>query len=446
MDLSRRQSRARRKPAPRAVGFALAQRGGREPIKAVSAESAKKPSKIKLVANIAAASVSLAAIGLLAVMSSQPGNTIYTALSGTPASVFAPSFTPVLRTKTVEVDTVKPTGFAELWDMPADERAKVDIARMNLIVAKGAPDAQDLNVNACLATLDRWAALVAAETDRHLHKFAQNPADYRNSEAYFRILMMITVLQQDFGVRYNPERAATPDFTRSQDLFVHGMIPSPASEAEGGTCVSMPVLYTAIARRLGYPVSLVITKAHVFCRWEDEKERFNIEASGTGLNVFEDDHYKSWPFELTDAEVERFGYLESLDADKSLAVFLASAGHRMADLGNPEEAGKIYNLARILDPDNPLYPMFMRGTADQRASFDAWASRLGATDRNTQRARPTRTDRMSFDEMNRRNRERLDHPDSFANPGIPTSPIPGAFGPPHAPHPAKLDEPPTSGG
>ncbi len=38
------------------------------------------------------------------------------------------------------------------------------------------------------------------------------------------------------------------------------------ADDNGGTCVSMPVLYTAVARRLGYPVKLVLAKGHAFCR------------------------------------------------------------------------------------------------------------------------------------------------------------------------------------
>jgi hypothetical protein len=429
-----------------------AKRTTRKPARTTAADTSKKRSKIKLAANIAVVGVGLAAVGLLAVMGADTNNTRRPSSIGGP-STFASSLTPVSKTEPVDVDTTKPTGFAELWDMPADDRAGVDIARMNLIVAKGVPDARGLDIEANLARLDEWARLVAAETDRYMHMFQRDPSQYHNSEAYFRILTMITVLQQDLGVRYNPERAATPDFTQSQDLFVHGMIPSPTSEAEGGTCVSMPVLYTAVARRLGYPVSLVTTKAHVFCRWEDDTERFNIEASGTGLNVFEDDHYKSWPFELTDAEVERFGYLESLDADESLAVFIASAGHMMTDMGNPEEAGKIYNLARILDPDNPLYSMFMRGTADQLAGQpadqDAWASRLGATDRDKQRARRTEsTEDMiaRINEMNRRNRARLGNPDPFAPPGVTGSPVLGVPSQPQPFNPVQPSQLPIPGG
>lgn len=44
------------------------------------------------------------------------------------------------------------------------------------------------------------------------------------------------------------------------------------------------MLYVAIGRRLGYPLKLVECKGHLFVRWEDAKERFNIEGTSRGLH------------------------------------------------------------------------------------------------------------------------------------------------------------------
>ena len=178
----------------------------------------------------------------------------------------------------------RPRALDRLLATPPEQLAAVDIAEMNLLCATGLPGAEGLDVNAALATLDGWARRVKSETDRHLYRFRRSPGDYRNSEGYFRMLMLVTVLQQDLGVHYNLDRVRRIDFRRSQDLFLHGLIGSD----NGGTCVSMPVVYTAVARRLGYPVKLVLTKGHVFCRWDAPAERFNIEATNAGMNSFPD--------------------------------------------------------------------------------------------------------------------------------------------------------------
>jgi hypothetical protein len=243
----------------------------------------------------------------------------------------------------------------ELTEMSADELQRQDIALLNLRCAEGLPGAENLDIPKCLATLDRWAAWVKHETDRHLYKFRQNTKEYENSEAYFRMLMLITVLQQDCKIHYNENRIRDVDFTKSQDLFIHGMIASD----NGGTCVSMPVLYTAIARRLGYPVYLVTAKAHVFCRWHDKKDYVNCEATSQGLSMFDDDHYMKWPKPISEDEVKAGHYLKSLSPGEELAVFLSARGHCLEDIGRRPEALVSYAQALQRRPDSPDYFAFL---------------------------------------------------------------------------------------
>lgn len=135
------------------------------------------------------------------------------------------------------------------------------LAITNLKCAMGLPHAGNLDIGRCLDKPDRMARQVRRETKRNLYRFNRHPGEWDNSKAYWTACMMITVLQQDFGIRYNPERIYDPDFRDSRDLFIHGMLFS-----NGGTCASMPVLYVAIGRRLDYPLKLVHAKAHVFAR------------------------------------------------------------------------------------------------------------------------------------------------------------------------------------
>ncbi|MDD4441972.1 MAG: hypothetical protein PHX41_08765 [Kiritimatiellae bacterium] len=204
-----------------------------------------------------------------------------------------------------------------------------DIAEINLLTAKGLPGAENLDVEKSLKTLDHWAAWVRRETDRNFHKFKDAPADYNNSESYFRILMMVCILQEDFKVCYNKDERmrAGPVELMSNDLsffgnpkalFVHGL-----TEGEHqGTCASLPVFYVAIGRRLGYPLKLVESKGHLFARWEDSKERFNIEGTSRGLNCFPDKEYMEWPWPISKEEVDTGMYMKSLSPRRELAAFL----------------------------------------------------------------------------------------------------------------------------
>jgi hypothetical protein len=238
-----------------------------------------------------------------------------------------------------------------LLAMSPSQLCHIDIAEMNLLCATGLPGAENLDVRRCLTNLDAWARWVRHETDRHLYRFRRAPDEFNHSEGYFRMLMLVTVLQQDFGVRYNPDRIGGIDFRDSRDLFIHGLLEEPHT----GTCASMPVLYVAAGRRLGYPLRLVLTHGHVFVRWDspDGRERFNIECASRGMLSFPDEYYKTWPTPLTDRQVTKGRYLISLGAAEELAVFMESRGHCLLDNGRIREARMAYEHACRLDPLSP---------------------------------------------------------------------------------------------
>ena len=204
-----------------------------------------------------------------------------------------------------------------------------DIAEINLLAAKGLPGAENLDIEKTLKTLDLWAAWVKHETDRHLHAYKNAPEEFNHSEGYFRMLMLVCTLQEDFRVCYNkdpgmragPTEIAPDDFTffgNPMDLFVHGV-----TEGEHqGTCASLPVLYVAVGRRLGYPLKLVEGKGHLFVRWEDDKERFNIEGTSRGLNCFPDQEYMEWPWPISKEELDTGMYMKSLTPKREVAAFL----------------------------------------------------------------------------------------------------------------------------
>ena len=252
-----------------------------------------------------------------------------------------------------------------------------EIAVQNLICASGLPGSEALDIAACLELIDEMASHVDAEIRRNYHRFIVNPAESQNSQSKYCVLMMITVLQQDFGVRYNPDCIHKPDFRASGNLFVHGML-----GGNGGSCASMPVLYTAVGRRLGWPMKMVHTRSHLFCRWDDSdgkhpfgKDRFNIEATGQGVNFFPDDYYLNWPERISDEMIERLGYLKSLTPEQELADFLVMRGHCLEDNGLFEKACDSYNVACQLTPNDLINRAFLehaelvRDRAIERQTF-----------------------------------------------------------------------------
>lgn len=330
-----------------------------------------KPKRGKRFFNILSLLVILSATGLGVYSSIGLGPK---SVTGTPPHTSVSTLVHPASTGSVELPVyeLQPQTLDELLSIPPEKLGKVDIARMNLLCATGLPGADRLTaegIEQALAMLDRWAYRVDSETRRNLYRFHRNPADYEHSEAYFRVLMLVTVLQQDFGVRYNLDRAREIDFTDSQDLFLHGLIPaarSNSADTNGGTCVSMPVIYTAVGRRLGYPIKLVTTKAHVFARWDDPdhskpnfRGRFNIEATGRGLTKENDDYYRAWPKPVSDEEVRANQHLISMTPRRELALFLATRGHNLLDRGQVVEAYHTYAAARRNAPVVGLYGHFL---------------------------------------------------------------------------------------
>lgn len=247
----------------------------------------------------------------------------------------------------------------------------VDIAELNLMCASGLPGSNDQDVDRGLCLIDEMAQHVHREIERNYHYFLREPEKYEASQARFCVLMMITVLQQDFGVQYNPARIRDPDFKNSSDLFVHGML-----GGEGGTCASMPVLYTIIARRLGWPVKLVSAKSHLLARWDDSvgthpfgSDRFNIEGSGLGGKCVDDSYYHQWPVPMTPDEIERGIYLRSLCPVEEIAVFLTLRGHCLLDNGRLAGARDAYRWASRLDPRDPFNKLFFE---DAVRRIDRW--------------------------------------------------------------------------
>jgi hypothetical protein len=202
-----------------------------------------------------------------------------------------------------------------------------------------------------MKTIGEWTDIVRRQTERQLWKFHRNPADFENSEAYFRVLIMITVLQRDLGVKCDPDCINVRTWNSSREGFIHGLLTGDKT----GTCANMPVLYASIGRNLGYPIYLVATKGHLFCRWHSIKtgERFNIEASGRGLNTFPDDHYMTWPRPITAAEVHQGIYLRNLEPVEELAHFMATRGHVLHDKGHLLDAIVAFSHAHRLAPTDP---------------------------------------------------------------------------------------------
>jgi regulator of sirC expression with transglutaminase-like and TPR domain len=209
-----------------------------------------------------------------------------------------------------------------------------DIAETNLNLAVGLPGSETLDVSRYLQKLDVWARLVATTTERCLPMFYRSRSEFDNSLPKFRILALVTVLQRDLGVCYDPAcQEGAYCALDPRVLFIHGLL-----DGQGGTCVTMPVLYVAIGRRLGYPLHLVQAREHFFVRWDEPGERFNIEATTLGFTPRDDDHFRHWPKPIPEEDIRQGLFLRNLTPQEERAAFLRERGQCWLDHLRTERA------------------------------------------------------------------------------------------------------------
>jgi hypothetical protein len=234
----------------------------------------------------------------------------------------------------------------QLLFMPEQELEQIDIGLMNLICAEGLNGSEDLDINQCFSTLDDWADQIRKDTQLRLLSFRQDPAKYDHSENLFKVVNMVLYLKNQIGVDYNQEIMQRDKFPDSRDVFIHGCLTGP----KRGGCVSIPVLCVSVGRRLGYPLKLVLAKRHVFFRWDDGKEVFNMEACCPGCDSRPDEYYKAWPDKISDQEIQTNRLLKSLTPPEELALLLETRGHCLFDMGKAAEAQIMYAYAYKLMP------------------------------------------------------------------------------------------------
>jgi Transglutaminase-like superfamily len=253
-----------------------------------------------------------------------------------------------------------PTNLTQLLALSPEQLEKCDIARMNLLCAEDLRGSENLDVQQNLNTLDSWTRHVEDETTRNYHRFLEHPEEYKNSKAYFRMAMLAMVLQEDFQTHYAPERAIPqilgkrePNdvfFADSKDVFIHGLL----GGERHGTCSSLPVLYAAVAQRLGYPVNLASTKDHLYLRYEEGANHLNVDAAGDGFITHSDDEYRKWPFPISDEEIKTYGYLRPMSQREILGAFLVIRAGSLTSMKRLDEAAESWEAASRYLPETPV--------------------------------------------------------------------------------------------
>ncbi|MGL4554317.1 MAG: hypothetical protein ACRC33_24405 [Gemmataceae bacterium] len=177
------------------------------------------------------------------------------------------------------------------------------------------------------------------------------------------MVCLVKVLQTHFGVRYNEAKIPEDVPLGAADTFLHG-----ALLGDGGTCASLPVVYAAVGRRVGYPLKLVSTSTatagHLFVRWDEPLgERFNFEANNTSSDSPTDDFFRNHPQGALSPERERLGlYLLSQTPRHELSEFLAERGMCLIECRDLRRATNAFTWAWAMMPANVLLRNRMKTT------------------------------------------------------------------------------------
>lgn len=263
---------------------------------------------------------------------------------------------------------------AALARMNDDQLRKLGIDYLNLRCASDLPGSEGLDVPSARKRIDYMAMWVGRETGKNFYRYHREPSKF-GSEARFKAGMMVTVIAEDFRCRYNPKRGVDPNhpepvgsfFADSKDLFIHGFL---NDQQPYGTCTSFPVLFAAVGRRLGYPIRLVTTKTHLFCRWEGENDRFNIEGTNGGMTIHPDSYYKSWPHKIDEAFIRANRHLVSQSPKEELAGFLSVRASCLLAHKRIDEAMEAAQLAHELAPQVSYYKRFYEHLSQQITRSD----------------------------------------------------------------------------
>jgi hypothetical protein len=202
---------------------------------------------------------------------------------------------------------------------------QLDIAVMNLAAADGLIEKGATTRDEGTEIIAAWAKLVAMRTAESEGVFRRDPRRFENSEGYFKMHLLADVLVNGIGLRYDPLRIPASEeteqarietffFSDPKVIFIHGLLQPP----HFGTCASIPVIYVAVARRLGYPVSLAATEEHLYVRYDEPNgDHFNVEA--TAISHFKtppDEYYRNECRNRTEQEIREAGWVSRDPVDE----------------------------------------------------------------------------------------------------------------------------------
>jgi regulator of sirC expression with transglutaminase-like and TPR domain len=157
----------------------------------------------------------------------------------------------------------------------------------------------------------------------------------------YRIRALNTYLYKTMGVKYD---LTDPYIEKPHNRYLNGIL-----DTRRGSCVTMPLLYLAIAQRLGYPVYPVVVPYHIFLRYVDPTlEQKNIEATGGGGYV-SDEEYTA-VLQISRKSIKAGAYLRTMSYREFLAVLIVQNAILWGQRGDHKRAMLYMEKAIVATP------------------------------------------------------------------------------------------------
>ena len=161
------------------------------------------------------------------------------------------------------------------------------------------------------------------------------------SDPDYQIRALNTVLYLREGYGYDKSAEARD---KTANYFISGTL-----DTKHGTCISLPMLYMAVAQRLGLPVYPVEAPEHLFLRnMAPGMSMPNIEATEGGGYSSDSTYIRD--FKITDKGVSSGAYMRTMTYREFLGVLLEENGVAFAKMRQRDRAIKYFEVAAQLNP------------------------------------------------------------------------------------------------
>jgi hypothetical protein len=300
--------------------------------------------------NVVVGGLALTVLVVMVVLSATAPDRAASLSTTGPASGRAAATPGVRITTDAELARLAHISARDLVAMSDAELEAMDPLVMNMVVAREVPELAEIDFTRYARLVDGWAdrigrGLAASEAVES----RTSPAYQADPDIWRAGGMAVALAGPTIGIAYTREI----DMSNHADLFVPGLI-----DTKRGTCSNMPVLYMAVAHRLGWPLKAVVAADHMWCRWDDGTKRFNLEATSTtaagGDGAFSTPPDESYRTDLqVSPKAEEVGSdMATLTARQTLGVYLQQRSAYFRETDRWAEAEEDLLLARVCFPEN----------------------------------------------------------------------------------------------